>query len=160
VELGLSFGNFFHALRCGLTSFERRFLKEFEESLHAIVKQLFVFFEMFLQPNLVARMGLSPHLHVSMPHVEKLADLFVLLLLPIDALTSLRTIQGGLAPSAVLKLEIRRRYGVTYDAALGHDCAWSRTTLAQCKILVQDRQRYEDLPQLFTSAGTVCLPCV
>jgi hypothetical protein len=33
----------------------------------------------------------SPHLHVSMPHVEKLADLLVLLL-PIFPLTSLGTI--------------------------------------------------------------------
>jgi hypothetical protein len=63
----------------------------------------------------------SPHLPVSMPHVEKLADFLVLLLLPIDPLTSLGTIQGGLACSAVLELEIRRCYGVTDDAGLGHD---------------------------------------
>jgi hypothetical protein len=57
-----------------------------------------------------------------MPHVEKLADKLVLPLLPIDLLTSLGTIQGGLAGSAVPELEIRRCYGATDDAALGHDC--------------------------------------
>jgi hypothetical protein len=39
-----------------------------------------------------------------MPHAKELADLLVLLLLPIDPLTSLGTIQGGLASSAVLEL--------------------------------------------------------
>jgi hypothetical protein len=62
----------------------------------------------------------SPDLHVAMPHVEKLADLLVLLL-PIDLLTSLGTVQGRLAPSAVLEHDIRRCYGATDDAALGHD---------------------------------------
>jgi hypothetical protein len=42
-----------------------------------------------------------------MPHIKKLADLFVLLL-PIFLLTSLGTIQGGLAYSTVLELEIRQ----------------------------------------------------
>jgi hypothetical protein len=73
-------------------------------------------------------MGVSPHLPVSVPHDEKLADLFVFLLLPIDPLTSLGTVQGGLASSAVLELEIRRRYGATDDAALGYDCCWSRSS--------------------------------
>jgi hypothetical protein len=41
-----------------------------------------------------------------MPHVEKLAD-FLVLLLPIFPLTSLGAIQGGLASSAIQKLEIR-----------------------------------------------------
>jgi hypothetical protein len=41
-----------------------------------------------------------------MPHIEMLADLLVLFL-PIFSLTSLGTIQGGLALSAVLELEIR-----------------------------------------------------
>jgi hypothetical protein len=40
-----------------------------------------------------------------MPHVEKLADLLVLLL-PIFPLTSLGTIQSGLALSAVLEQDI------------------------------------------------------
>jgi hypothetical protein len=58
---------------------------------------------------------------VSMPHVEKLAD-FLVLLFPVFPLTSLGTVQGRLAYSAVLELEIRRCYGSAYDAALGHDC--------------------------------------
>jgi hypothetical protein len=41
-----------------------------------------------------------------MPHVKKLAD-FLVLLLPIDPLTSPGTIQGGLACITVLELEIR-----------------------------------------------------
>jgi hypothetical protein len=52
-------------------------------------------------------MDLIPELHISVPHVEKLADWFVLLP-PIYFLTSLGTIPGGLACSAVLELEIRR----------------------------------------------------
>jgi hypothetical protein len=58
-----------------------------------------------------------------MPHVEKLADLLVLLP-PIYLLTSLGTIQGGLACSAVLELEIWRCLGSTNDAAPEHDCCW------------------------------------
>jgi hypothetical protein len=41
-----------------------------------------------------------PHLHVAMPHVEKLAHFFVLIL-PIFPLTSLGTVQRGLAYRAV-----------------------------------------------------------
>jgi hypothetical protein len=66
-------------------------------------------------------MEASPHLPVSVPHVEKLAYMLVLLLPPIDLLASLGTIQGRLACSAVLELEIRRCYGATDDAALRHD---------------------------------------
>jgi hypothetical protein len=51
-------------------------------------------------------MVVSPQLHVSMPHVEKLADLLVLLL-PIFSLTSPGTIHGGLASSAVLDQDLR-----------------------------------------------------
>jgi hypothetical protein len=61
-----------------------------------------------------------------MPHVEKLADLLVLP--PIFPLTSLGTIQGGLAYSAVLELEIWRCSDLADDAAPEHDCAWSGTT--------------------------------
>jgi hypothetical protein len=64
-------------------------------------------------------MGRGPHLHVAMPFAEKLAD-FLVLLLPIFALTILGTIEGGLAYSAVLELEIRRCYSITDRAALGH----------------------------------------
>jgi hypothetical protein len=68
-------------------------------------------------------MFLSPHLHVSVPHVEKLAD-FLVLLLPIYPLTSPGTIHGGLALIAVLELKIRRCYGAAGDAALGHHCCF------------------------------------
>jgi hypothetical protein len=54
-----------------------------------------------------------------MPHVEKLADLLVLLP-PICPLTSLGTIQCGLACSAVLQLEIRRFFGCADDAVPEH----------------------------------------
>jgi hypothetical protein len=60
-----------------------------------------------------------------MPHVEKLADLLVPLL-PILPLTSLGTVQGGLARSAVLELEIRRFSGSADDAVPEHDCSWRR----------------------------------
>jgi lauroyl/myristoyl acyltransferase len=65
-------------------------------------------------------MVVSPYLHVAMPYIEKLADLFVLLL-PIDLLTSLGTVQGRLACSTVLEHNLRRCYGATDDAALRHD---------------------------------------
>jgi hypothetical protein len=85
--LVLSFGNFPHLLRRGLTSFERRFLEKFEESFHVLAKTAFGSFEFFLQFNFPAVMDAIPELHVSMPHVEKLGDLPVLLL-PILPLTS------------------------------------------------------------------------
>jgi hypothetical protein len=66
-------------------------------------------------------MGVSPYLHVSMPHVDKLAG-FLVLLLPVFPLTSLGTVQGGLAYTAVLQLEIRRCSGFTDDATPEHDC--------------------------------------
>jgi hypothetical protein len=124
--LGLSFGNLFHLSRRGPTSFERRFLKEFEESSRILVtiKTALSCFEQLLPQNRSACMGLIPHLHVSMPHVEKLAD-FLVLLPPIYRLTSLGTIQSGLACSAVLELEIRRFFGCADDAAPEHDCCWS-----------------------------------
>jgi hypothetical protein len=55
-----------------------------------------------------------------MPHVEKLAEFLVLF--PIFLLTSLGTIQGGLAYRAV---QLRRWYGSADGAALGHDCCLS-----------------------------------
>jgi hypothetical protein len=63
-----------------------------------------IYFESFLSIKGTARVDGSPHLHVSMRDVEKLADLLVLLP-PIVPLTS--TIQGGLACSAVLELEMQ-----------------------------------------------------
>jgi hypothetical protein len=56
-------------------------------------------------------MEIISQLQVSMPHVEKLKDLLVLLLPPIFPLTSLGTIQGGLACIAVLEQDILRCYG-------------------------------------------------
>ena len=66
-------------------------------------------------------MDVISYLPVSMSHVEKLAD-FLVVLLPIFPLTSLGTIQGGLALSTVLlELEIRRCYGFADDATPEHD---------------------------------------
>jgi hypothetical protein len=76
-------------------------------------------------------MTVSPHLPVSVPYVEKLADLFVLMLFPIDPLTSLGTVQGGLAQSAVLEHDIWRCNGATDDAALGHDFCLSGVRLVK-----------------------------
>jgi hypothetical protein len=56
-----------------------------------------------------------------MSHVEKLADILVLLL-PICLLTSPGAIQSGLTTTAVLDRGIRRCYSATDDAALGHVC--------------------------------------
>jgi hypothetical protein len=61
-------------LRRGPTSFERRFSEEFEGSLIVLMKTFFSSFEVFLQITLSTRMALRPDLHVSMPHVKKLAD--------------------------------------------------------------------------------------
>jgi hypothetical protein len=74
------FGNLLHLSRRGPTSFECRFLEEFEESLPILAKTVFCSFECFLHINRSLLMVASPHLHVSMPHVEKLADLLVMLL--------------------------------------------------------------------------------
>jgi hypothetical protein len=123
VVLGMSFGNRPHLSRRGPTSFERRFLKELEESLIFLVKTAFFFFEEFFQIDRTVRMDGTPHLHVSMTHVEKLAYMLVaVLLLPICPLASFGTIQGGLACSAVLEREIRRCFGSADDAAPEHDC--------------------------------------
>jgi hypothetical protein len=54
--------------------------------------------------KLFCKDDISPRLHVSMPDVEKLADLIVLLR-PIFHLTSLGTIQGVLAYGAILELD-------------------------------------------------------
>jgi hypothetical protein len=122
--LGLTFGNIFHLLRRGPTSFERRFLKEFEELLAVFAQISIVSFEVLIQTIDSPCVNDVPHLHVSMPHVEKLAD-FLVPRLPIYPLTSSGTIHGGLASSAVLDLKIRRCYGATDGAAVGHDCCGS-----------------------------------
>jgi hypothetical protein len=50
--IDLPFGTLFHFTRCGLTSFERRFLaKELEESLILLFNHAFLCFENFLQSN-------------------------------------------------------------------------------------------------------------
>jgi hypothetical protein len=60
-----------------------------------------------------------------MPHVEQLAD-FLVLLLPILLLTSLGTIQGGLAYITVLELEMGRCFYLADDVATPkHGCCWS-----------------------------------
>jgi hypothetical protein len=79
-------------------------------------------------------MDVISYLPVSMSHVEKLAD-FLVVLLPIFPLTSLGTIQGGLASSAVQKLELRRRHGTTYDAALRHDCCLSGVSVVYLDVI-------------------------
>jgi hypothetical protein len=106
VVLVSTFGNLLHLSRRGLTSFERRFLEEFEESFHVFGKTAFSSFELLLHCNKLTRVYVIPQLHVSMPHVEKLADLPVLLP-PIYLLTSMGTIHGGTALSAVLELDTR-----------------------------------------------------
>jgi hypothetical protein len=107
IVLGPTFGDLPHLTCRGLTFFERRFLKELEESLVVRSKTAFYFFECFLHLNRSARMFLSPQLPVSMSHVEELAD-FLVLFLPIFPLTSPGTVQGGLALSAApLELMIR-----------------------------------------------------
>jgi hypothetical protein len=123
VVLVVTLDNLYHLLRCGLTSFEYRFLKEFEESLRVLVKNAFFSFELFLQSKRSTRMEVIAHLHVSMPHVEKLAH-FLVLLPPIFPLTVPGTIQGGLACGAVLELDIWRCEGFAADATPEHDCWW------------------------------------
>jgi hypothetical protein len=63
----------FHLLRCGPTSFERRFTLKFEESLHAPRKTVRFFREFFLHNIPSVQAHIAPHCLVSMPHVEKLA---------------------------------------------------------------------------------------
>jgi hypothetical protein len=91
------------------------------------------FFQCFFQINLMAPMETIPDLHASMPHVEKLAD-FRMVILPIFSLTSLGTIRGGLASSAVQQLEIRRCSGSTVSAAPEHD-------IIQCTVVDADKSR-------------------
>jgi hypothetical protein len=81
-------------------------MEEFEELLIVLAKTALFSFEYFLEINLSARMDVKTHLQVAVAHVEKLADLPVLQLLPIFPLANLGTlsIQGGLACSVVLEL--------------------------------------------------------
>jgi hypothetical protein len=80
VLLGLSFSNLPHRYRRDPTSAFRRILKEFEESLHVLVKTEFSSFESFLRSIKFSLVVGAPQLHGSMPRVEKLADVLVLLL--------------------------------------------------------------------------------
>jgi hypothetical protein len=75
VGIALSFGKSYHSLRRRPTSFDSRFLKEFEESLLAFTKTAFFYLEPFLRTSLSARMCVIPHLPICVPHVEKLPDL-------------------------------------------------------------------------------------
>jgi hypothetical protein len=90
-------------------------------------------------------MSSTPHLHVSVPHVEKLAE-FLVLLTPIFLLTSLGTIQGGLASRTELEMEIRRCYRFAAGAAPEHDCLWIEVrinSVAQCSVVDANRSRGE-----------------
>jgi hypothetical protein len=104
VALALLLGNRLHLLGRGPTSFERRLLKQFEESVPVLAKFPFV---SFLQEKRSTLMEGIPHLHVSVPHAEKPAD-FLVLLLPIFPLTILGIMEGGLAYRAV---QLRRCNG-------------------------------------------------
>jgi hypothetical protein len=132
VVLAILSANLLHLPRRGPTSFERRFLEEFEKWLPVLVEPAFSYFEFVLQLNRSVRRVVSLQLHVSTPHVEMVAD-FLVLLLPIFLLTSPGAIQGGLAHNAVLKLDILRFSGFAGDAAPehghGHDCCWSEVTV-------------------------------
>jgi hypothetical protein len=74
VSFGQSFGNLIHLSRRGQTSFERRFLEEFEESLPDFFKKAFSIFKVFFQFSRSTRTFRIPYLHISVPHVEKLAE--------------------------------------------------------------------------------------
>jgi hypothetical protein len=100
--------------------------------------------EFFFHLNRSTRMVVSLHLHVSMSHVKKLAD-FLVLHLPIFLLTKPGTVQGELADGTVLELKIGQCYRLAVATTIHHDCAWSGT---ESKIVVQDRLRCENLPQL------------
>jgi hypothetical protein len=64
VGIALSFGKSYHSLRRRPTSFDSRFLKEFEESLLAFTKTAFFYLEPFLRTSLSARMCVIPHLPI------------------------------------------------------------------------------------------------
>jgi hypothetical protein len=126
VVLGLTFGNLLHLSCRGPTSFERRFLKEFQESLPVLVMKVFFCFELFLQRELGPYGGQSAPACLHTPRWN--ACRFSCAALPIFPPTSLGTIQGGLTLSAVLELELRRCSGATDDGTLHHDCCKSGTT--------------------------------
>jgi hypothetical protein len=50
-----------------------------KEAFHILLKTAFSFFEYFLQISRSSHIFFTQHLHASVPHVEKLADLLVLL---------------------------------------------------------------------------------
>jgi hypothetical protein len=93
------------------------FFKEFEESFH--VTPVLTTFSMFsflvFKDRLVA--GFSPHLHVSMPTLEKLAGIFLCLTNLSSDKPWNTTEYSGLVSSAVLELN-QRYYSTTDDAAL------------------------------------------
>jgi hypothetical protein len=60
--LGLSFGNLPPLSRRGPTSFERRFLEEFEELFLVLAKTAFCSFEFFRPFNKSPRLSVSPNL--------------------------------------------------------------------------------------------------
>jgi hypothetical protein len=62
VLLGQSYGNLPHLSRRGPTSFEHRFLEEFEKSFSVFVKTAFSSFESIPRLDRSTHMGGSPHL--------------------------------------------------------------------------------------------------
>jgi hypothetical protein len=106
--LDLSFGKLPHLSRRDPTSFERRFLKEFEESFHVLVhvNSDLSSFESFLQTKRFERMDIIPQLHASVSHVEKLTDLLVLLS-PMFPLTSRHNTRQPGIHRRIPELEIR-----------------------------------------------------
>jgi hypothetical protein len=102
VVLGLTFGNFPHLSRRGLTSFERRFLKEFKESFHVLGKNEFFSFAFFLVFNSLDLSWSSVRTCVCLhapPHVEKLADVLFFFPISIFLQAHVKTIHGGMALS-------------------------------------------------------------
>jgi hypothetical protein len=116
----VTFGNLLHLKRHGRTFFDRLFLEESEELLRVrvLVKTALLSFKSFLRLNGSTCMDITSHLHVSMPHVDKLTHFLVLRVLPIFPLTSPGTIHGGLACITVMELKSRRIHGLAGDAAL------------------------------------------
>jgi hypothetical protein len=114
--LGLSSSNLLHLSRRSLTSIERRFSEEFEESLIILVKPAFITLKTFLVLFISLDMIATLHLHSPVSHVEKQTDLLVLF--PIFLLTRLGAVLDGLALAATFE---RGMSLAGEAAALGHN---------------------------------------
>jgi hypothetical protein len=122
VVFGMSSGDLLHLSRRCLTSFERRFSEEFEESPSALVKTTFYLFVYSLQFNTVLYMGWAPHLHGPLADVERHADFLVLF--PIFLLTDSGTVHGSSACTAGKGRYFFQCYSLAAQAGLGHDSPW------------------------------------